>query len=67
MIGQGVPEVKLHHQQVQIAVYPSMTRDSASLRAVPLKNTIVNEMTSATLLNIGGVSGAELHPHHDGL
>jgi hypothetical protein len=27
----------------------------------------VNEMTSATLLKIGDVSGTELHPHRDGL
>jgi hypothetical protein len=27
----------------------------------------VNEMTSAMLLKIGGVSGTELHPHRDGL
>jgi hypothetical protein len=36
-----------------------MTRGSASLRNVPLENTVVNEMTSATLLKIRGVSGAE--------
>jgi hypothetical protein len=36
-----------------------MMRDSASLRNVPPENTVVNEMTSATLLRIGGVSGAE--------
>jgi hypothetical protein len=36
-----------------------MTRGSASLKNVPPKNTVVNEMTSATLLKIRGVSGAE--------
>jgi hypothetical protein len=36
-----------------------MTRGCASLRNVPLENTVVNEMTSATLLKIRGVSGAE--------
>jgi hypothetical protein len=54
-----VPEVKLCRQQVQIVICPSMMRDSASLRNVPPENTVVNEMTSATLLRIGGVSGAE--------
>jgi hypothetical protein len=64
-IEQGVPEVKLHHQQIQITVYPSMARDGASLKAVPPENMVVNEMTSTTLLKIGGISGAELHPHRD--
>jgi hypothetical protein len=67
MIGQGMTEVKLCHQQVQIAICPSMMRDGASPRAVLPENTVVNEMTSTTLLKIGGVSGAELHPHRDGL
>jgi N-acetylmuramic acid 6-phosphate (MurNAc-6-P) etherase len=66
-IGQGVLEVKLHHQQVQITVCPSMMCGDASLRAVPPEKMVVNEMTSATLLKIGGVSGIELCPHHDGL
>jgi hypothetical protein len=52
-IRQGMPEVKLRHQQVQITV--------------PSENTAVNEMTSATLLKIEGISGVELHPHRDGL
>jgi hypothetical protein len=62
-----MPEVKLCHQQVQIVVCPSMTRGGASLRAMPPENTVMNEMTSATLLKIGGISGVDLHPHHDGL
>jgi hypothetical protein len=66
-IQRMVPDVKLRHQQVQIAVCPSMTRGGTSLRATPPENTAVNEMTSATLLKIGGVSGAEHRPHHDGL
>jgi hypothetical protein len=66
-IRHGVPEVKLRHQQVQIAVCSSMTRGGTSLRTVPLENMAVNEMTSATLLKIGGVSGAELRPHRDKL
>jgi hypothetical protein len=66
-IEQGVPKVKLRHQQVQITICPSMTCDGASLRAVPLENTSVNEMTSATLLKIGGVSSTELRPHYNGL
>jgi hypothetical protein len=60
-------EVKLHHQQVQITVCPSMTRDGALLRTAPHRNTVVNGMTSATLLKIGGVSSLECRPHHDGL
>jgi hypothetical protein len=66
-IGQGMPEVKLRHQQVQIIVCPSVTRSGVSLRAVLPENTVVNEMTSAMLLKTRGVSGAELHPHCDGL
>jgi hypothetical protein len=62
-----MPEVKLRRQQVQITVCPSMTRGGASLRVVPPENTTVNEMTSATLLKIGPILGAELRPHHDGL
>jgi hypothetical protein len=46
---------------------PSMMCGDASLRAVPPEKMVVNEMTSATLLKIGGVSGIELYPHHDGL
>jgi hypothetical protein len=66
-IGQGMPGERLHHQQVQITICPSMTRGGSSLGAVPLENMAVNEMTSAALLRIGGVSGAELYPHCDGL
>jgi hypothetical protein len=66
-IGQGVPEVKLCHQQVQIAVYPSMTCGDASLRTTPHGNTVVNRMTSTTLLKIGGISGLDYRPHQDGL
>jgi hypothetical protein len=62
-----MPEVKLCHQQVQIAVCLSMIDDNASLRAVPPKNTAVNEMTSTTLLKIGGASGTKLRPHCNGL
>jgi hypothetical protein len=66
-IRQSMPEVKLHHQQVQIIACPSMMRGGASLRAVPPENTVVNEMTSTTLLKIRGISGAELRPHRDSL
>jgi hypothetical protein len=62
-----MPKVKLRHQQVQITVYPSMTRGGASLRAVPPENMVVNEMTSTTLLKIRGVSGTKLRPHRGGL
>jgi hypothetical protein len=67
MIGQGVPEVKLCHQQVQIAICPSMIHGGASLKTVPPENTTVNKMTSATFLKIGGVPSAKPYPHHNGL
>jgi hypothetical protein len=67
MIGQGVPDGKLHHRQVQVTVYPSMMHGGASVRTMPRRNTVMNGMTSATLLKIGGVSGLEHHPDHDGL
>jgi hypothetical protein len=67
MIGQGMPEVKLRHRQVQIAVRPSMTRGGALLRTAPHGNTVVNGMTSTTLLKIGSDSGSERRPHSDGL
>jgi hypothetical protein len=57
-----VPEVKLRHQQVQIAVCLSMTCGGASLKAVPAENTAVNKMTSTTLFKIRGVLGVELCP-----
>jgi hypothetical protein len=62
-----MPKVKLRHQQVQIIVYPSMMRGGASHRALPPENMAVNEMTSATLLKIGGILGTELRPHRNGL
>jgi hypothetical protein len=66
-IGQGVPEVKLHHRRVQIAICLSMTHGGVSLRTAPRGNTTVNGMTFATLLKIGGISGLEHHPHHSNL
>jgi hypothetical protein len=66
-IGQGVPEVKLHHRQVQITIYPSMMHDDASLRTTPRENMTMNGMTSTMLSKIRGISGLEHHPHHDGL
>jgi hypothetical protein len=66
-IKQGVPVVKLCHQQVQIVVCLSMMCSGASLRVVPSENTVVNEMTSTTLLKIGGVAGAKLRPPRDSL
>jgi hypothetical protein len=65
-IGQDLLEVRLRRQQVQITVEPSTTRDGASPRVVSLKNRAGNEMTSAMLLKIGGISGVELHLHHNG-
>jgi hypothetical protein len=66
-IEQVVPEVKLCHQHVQITVCLSMPRGSALIRVAPLENTVVNKMTSTTLLKIGGVSDAERRPHRDDL
>jgi hypothetical protein len=66
-IRQGVPEVKLYRRQVQITVCPSMTHDGVSLRTTLRGDTTVNGMTFTTLLKIGGISGLEHHPHHDGL
>jgi hypothetical protein len=66
-IGHGVPEVKLHHQQVQITICPRMMHGGASLRTAPRGNVIVNGMTFAALSKIGGVSGLEFRPHHDSL
>jgi hypothetical protein len=44
-----------------------LEHDGASLRAMLPENMTVNKMTSATLLKIGGILGAELRPHRDGL
>jgi hypothetical protein len=65
-IGQGTPEVKLRHQQVQITSCPSMMHDGVSLRTSPRGNTAVNGTISIMILKIGGISGLEHHPHHDG-
>jgi hypothetical protein len=67
MIGQGVLEVKLHLQLVQITVWPSTMRGSASLRIVSRGNTAVIGTTSKTSSKIEGVSDSEHHLHHDDL
>jgi hypothetical protein len=67
MIRQDMPEVRLCHRHVQIAVCPSMMHDTTSPRTAPHGNMAINGMTSATSSKIGGVSGSEHHPHHDGL
>jgi hypothetical protein len=66
-IGQDTPKVKLRHQQVHIAICPSMMHDDALLRTALYGNTTVNEMTSATLLKIEGVSSSKRYPYRDGL
>jgi hypothetical protein len=66
-IGGGLLEVKLHHQQVQIIICPSMMCGGTLLRTKPHGNTAMNEMTSATLLKIKGVSSSERYLHRDGL
>jgi hypothetical protein len=66
-IRQDVPEVKLCHRQIQITDRPSMMHGSASPRTALRGNMGVIEMTSATSLKIGGTSGSEHQPHHDGL
>ena len=52
MIGQGVPEVKPHLRLVQVVVYPSMTRNAASLRTAPRGNTTVIGMIFAASFKI---------------
>jgi hypothetical protein len=56
MIGQGIPEVKLHLRLVQITIWTSMMRDGASLRTVLRGNTTAIGMTSTMSTKIGGVS-----------
>jgi hypothetical protein len=65
MIGQGVPEVRSHHQQVQIVVCPSMMHDGTSLRTT--SRDASHRTTFVTSLKIEGVLGSEHHPHHIGL
>jgi hypothetical protein len=52
-------------RQVQIATCPSMMHSDASPRTAPCGNTVVNGMTSAMSLKIGGISGSEHHPYHN--
>jgi hypothetical protein len=66
MIRQGMPEVRLRHWPVQIAACLSMMCDDTSPRTVPHASTAVIGMISTTSLKIGGISGSEHHPHHNG-
>jgi hypothetical protein len=59
MIGQGVPEAKLHLHSALIGAWPETTRDDASPRTAMFENTTTIGMTSETLLKIGGVSETE--------
>jgi hypothetical protein len=63
MIGQGVPEVKLHLPSALTGAWLETTRDDASPRTVMFESTVVIGMTSETLLKIGGVSKTEHRVH----
>jgi hypothetical protein len=67
MIEQGMPEVKLHLQPVQIAIWLSTMHDGASLRTTQRGNTVVIGTTSATSSKIECISDSEHHLHHDDL
>jgi hypothetical protein len=67
MIEQGVPEVKLCRQQVQITDRLSMMHVSASPITALCWNMGMIEMTSAMSLKIRGTSSLEHYPHHDSL
>jgi hypothetical protein len=65
MIGQGVPEAKLHLHSALIGAWPEATRDDASPRTAMFGNTAAIGMTSEMLLKIGGVSETEHRVHLD--
>jgi hypothetical protein len=65
MIGQGMPEAKLHPHSALIGAWPEMTRSGASPRTAMFGNTAAIGMTSGTLLKIGGVSETEHQIHLD--
>jgi hypothetical protein len=59
MIGQGVPEAKLHLHSTLIGAWPETTCGDASPRTAMFGNTAAIGMTSETLLKIGVVSETE--------
>jgi hypothetical protein len=63
MIGQGVPEAKLHLSSALIGAWLEMTRDDTSPKIAMSRSTAVIETTSETLLKIGGVSKTEHRVH----
>jgi hypothetical protein len=65
MIGQGVPEAKLHLHSAIIGAWSETTRGDASPRTAMFGNTTVIGTTSETLLKIEGVSETEHRVHLD--
>jgi hypothetical protein len=65
MIGQGVPEVKLHLRLARIAIWLSTMRDSASPRIMSRSSMAVIRTTSVMSLKIRGISEIEHHLHRD--
>jgi hypothetical protein len=65
MIGQGVPEAKLHLHSALIDVWLETMRGDASPRTAMFGNTAAIGTTSETLLKIGGVSETEHRVHLD--
>jgi hypothetical protein len=59
MIGQGVPEAKLHLHSALIGAWPETTRGDASPRTAIFESTAAIGTNSETLLKIGGVSKTE--------
>jgi hypothetical protein len=65
MIGQGVPEAKLHLHSALIGAWLEMTRGDVSPKTAMFGNTTAIGTTSETLLKIGGVSETEHQVHLD--
>jgi hypothetical protein len=65
MIGQGVPEAKLHLHSALIGAWPETMCGDASPSTAMFGNTAVIGTTSGTLLKIGGVSETEHRVHLD--
>jgi hypothetical protein len=65
MIGQGVPEAKLHFHSALIGAWLETTRGDTSPRTAMFGNTAAVGMTSETLLKIGGLSKTEHRVHLD--
>jgi hypothetical protein len=65
MIGQGVPEAKLHLHSALIGAWLETTRGGASPKTAMFRNTAAIGTTSETLLTIGGVFETEHRVHLD--